>query len=35
VMGAGAALIMPSTLSIVVNVFGDPRERERGRTPAA
>ncbi|HUC33604.1 MAG TPA: DHA2 family efflux MFS transporter permease subunit, partial [Ilumatobacteraceae bacterium] len=27
VMGAGGALIMPTTLSILVNVFGDPRER--------
>lgn len=29
VMGLGAALIMPATLSILVNVFGDPRERAR------
>ncbi|MFN8112785.1 MAG: MFS transporter [Solirubrobacterales bacterium] len=27
VMGAGAALIMPATLSLLVNVFADPRER--------
>jgi EmrB/QacA subfamily drug resistance transporter len=27
VMGLGGALIMPTTLSILVNVFGDPRER--------
>ncbi len=27
VMGIGGALIMPTTLSILVNVFGDPRER--------
>src|SRR3954468_6069427 len=26
-MGAGAAFIMPATLSIVVSVFADPRER--------
>jgi len=30
VMGAGGALIMPTTLSILVNVFGDPRERAKG-----
>jgi EmrB/QacA subfamily drug resistance transporter len=29
VMGLGGALIMPTTLSIVVNVFGDPRERAK------
>lgn len=29
VMGLGAALIMPATLSILVNVFGDPRERAK------
>jgi EmrB/QacA subfamily drug resistance transporter len=29
VMGFGGALIMPTTLSILVNVFGDPRERGR------
>ena len=29
VMGVGAALIMPATLSILVNVFGNPRERAR------
>lgn len=29
VMGVGGALIMPTTLSILVNVFGDPRERTR------
>ncbi len=29
VMGLGAALIMPTTLSILVNVFGDPRERAK------
>lgn len=29
VMGLGGALIMPTTLSILVNVFGDPRERAR------
>jgi EmrB/QacA subfamily drug resistance transporter len=29
VMGIGGALIMPTTLSILVNVFGDPRERAR------
>ena len=29
VMGAGGALIMPTTLSILVNVFGDPRERAK------
>ena len=29
VMGLGGALIMPATLSILVNVFGDPRERAR------
>ncbi len=27
VMGVGGALIMPTTLSILVNAFGDPRER--------
>jgi EmrB/QacA subfamily drug resistance transporter len=27
VMGLGGALIMPTTLSILVNAFGDPRER--------
>src|SRR4051812_23113617 len=27
VMGAGAALIMPATLSLLVSVFADPRER--------
>src|SRR5437773_4607492 len=27
VMGLGAALIMPATLSIITNVFTDPRER--------
>ena len=27
VMGAGAALIMPATLSLVISVFADPRER--------
>jgi EmrB/QacA subfamily drug resistance transporter len=29
VMGLGGALIMPTTLSILVNAFGDPRERAR------
>ncbi|MGH9135059.1 MAG: MFS transporter, partial [Ilumatobacteraceae bacterium] len=29
VMGAAGALIMPTTLSILVNVFGDPRERAK------
>jgi len=29
IMGLGAALIMPATLSILVNVFGDPRERAK------
>ena len=29
VMGIGGALIMPTTLSILVNVFGDPRERAK------
>ncbi len=29
VMGIGAALIMPSTLSLLTNVFRDPRERGR------
>jgi EmrB/QacA subfamily drug resistance transporter len=29
VMGIGGALIMPTTLSILVNSFGDPRERAR------
>ena len=29
VMGLGGALIMPTTLSIIVNVFGDPRERAK------
>ena len=29
VMGAGGALIMPTTLSILVNVFGDSRERAK------
>ncbi len=29
IMGAGGALIMPTTLSILVNVFGDPRERAK------
>ena len=29
VMGVGGALIMPTTLSILVNVFGDPRERAK------
>ena len=29
VMGVGGALIMPTTLSILVNAFGDPRERAR------
>ena len=29
VMGVGGALIMPTTLSILVNVFGNPRERAR------
>ena len=29
VMGAGAALIMPATLSIITNVFTDPTERGR------
>jgi EmrB/QacA subfamily drug resistance transporter len=28
-MGVGGALIMPTTLSILVNVFGDPRERAK------
>jgi len=28
-MGVGAALIMPSTLSIITNTFADPRERQR------
>lgn len=28
-MGIGAALIMPSTLSIITNVFSDPAERQR------
>ena len=38
VMGVGGALIMPTTLSILVNVFGDPRERAKaiaGWTAAA
>jgi MFS transporter, DHA2 family, multidrug resistance protein len=29
VMGAGAALIMPATLSILINVFTEPKERGR------
>jgi EmrB/QacA subfamily drug resistance transporter len=29
VMGVGGALIMPATLSLLVNVFGDPRERAK------
>ena len=29
VMGVGAALIMPATLSLLVNVFGDPTERAK------
>ena len=29
VMGVGAALIMPATLSLLVDVFGDPRERAK------
>jgi EmrB/QacA subfamily drug resistance transporter len=29
VMGVGGALVMPTTLSILVNAFGDPRERAR------
>ena len=29
VMGVGGALIMPTTLSILVNTFGDPRERAK------
>src|SRR5262249_34101011 len=29
IMGAGGALIMPTTLSILVTVFGDPRERAK------
>lgn len=29
VMGVGGALIMPTTLSILVSAFGDPRERAR------
>ncbi len=29
IMGIGGALIMPTTLSILVNVFGDPRERAK------
>ena len=29
VMGLGGALIMPTTLSVLVNAFGDPRERAR------
>jgi len=29
VMGMGGALIMPTTLSILVNCFGDPRERAK------
>lgn len=29
IMGLGGALIMPTTLSILVNVFGDPRERAK------
>jgi EmrB/QacA subfamily drug resistance transporter len=29
VMGVGGALIMPTTLSILVNVFGDPAERAK------
>jgi len=29
VMGVGGALIMPTTLSILVNVFGNPRERAK------
>src|SRR5262245_23132773 len=32
VMGAGAALIMPATLSILVNVFTEPDERRRAIT---
>jgi EmrB/QacA subfamily drug resistance transporter len=29
VMGVGAALVMPATLSILVNIFTEPRERRR------
>ena len=29
-MGAGAAFIMPATLSLLVSVFTDPRERATG-----
>jgi EmrB/QacA subfamily drug resistance transporter len=29
IMGVGAALVMPSTLSILVNIFTEPRERRR------
>lgn len=29
VMGVGAALVMPSTLSLLVNIFTEPRERRR------
>lgn len=29
IMGLGGALIMPTTLSVLVNVFGDPRERAK------
>jgi EmrB/QacA subfamily drug resistance transporter len=29
IMGIGAALVMPSTLSILVNIFTEPRERRR------
>jgi EmrB/QacA subfamily drug resistance transporter len=29
VMGLGGALVMPTTLSILVNAFGDPRERAK------
>ena len=28
-MGIGGALIMPSTLSIITNMFSDPAERQR------
>jgi EmrB/QacA subfamily drug resistance transporter len=29
IMGLGGALIMPTTLSVLVNVFGDPKERAK------
>ena len=33
VMGVGAAFIMPSTLSILVQVFAEPRERAKAPRP--